>query len=561
MRRSFAIVGAGLSIGAFLVGCELTPSEPGKIRPNIDPEVFFLNTHASVIDTTVEELEDFFGRTFLDTTLTIVPTEVSYSTIISWYGTDSDGFIDHYEYAIMAAGDSVYSPSSYAALLWTSVVDSLWQTADATSDTVLFEAPTLRDRHRLWLRAVDDRGGHSRVKFADFLATTDPPTISLTCTQDDIDAGACPTDSVFALGGQTPSWPGITFSWEAEDPDGTVAGYVFWVDDATRWWTESTSVTLTYHLPAGDHTFYVVARDNAGAQTPIPARRFVHVVVPTFTEDLIIVADGDHDWDSGIPFQDMPMTNDQYQAFQRAAAVAAGLTADTAPPVITPDELSHDLLAEYQTIYWTNDNSTTLYIEQYDNITGNQHANLLLNARLLDQYLGAGGNLLFAGSMAASIAADSTSLKAQLDWLEPWFGFEGFDAAGSTDGLYAATDPAYENPLLDYDTDWESTPGQDPLITGQGARCGRIAGLTDYGPGVPLYYDEAGQIAALTRPGSHETVGATGLVLFPLMSQLPVFTDPADYTDEPWDILDEDQQGQIVDILRDVAVGMGIGPS
>ncbi len=568
--RSLTAVGVGLSIGGLLIGCALSPSDPGRIKPNESPDVFFLNTLETVIDTTLEELVDGIGRTFIDTTLTLVAPDVNYSSIISWYGTDVDDFIDYYEYAIRPAEETIFTPAEFATLTSSDAPDSAWQTTSTTNDTVLFPAPTLRDRHRLWLRAVDSRGRRSELKFADFIAMTDPPTISLSSSEEEIEQGLCPPDSVFALAGPTPSWSGITYSWQADDTDGTIAGYYYWIDDGDRMWIDADdamttftppdeasvdrpAVTLTF-MSSGDHTFYVSAMDDAGAISPIPSRYTIHVDVPTFHEDLLIVADSDNDF----ALADLPLTNDQYKAFYRDAAVAAGLAPGGDPTVITPDELTRQHLADHATVFWATDNATKAYRNVYPLITGIDPAFLARRAALLEQYLEVGGNLLFEGTLGATVSTEDTDYDGKFSVLEPWFGIEFNPDEGYTDGLFDKADSSEATSMLDVDADWKTVPGGDPVLDPKGAFTGGIGSLAETDPATPLYWDVDGDLVAVTHAGSHHAVGATALVLFPMQTVLPVFTDSADYTDAPWEILSEDQQAQVVKILRDLASGMGL---
>ncbi len=192
MRRLLPLFGAAIfGLGSlWITGCELSPSDPGKVQANTPPSVYFLNTFDNQIDTTETQF-DFFGLIFYDTTLTVHSNVVSYSSVISWYGTDTDGFVDHYQYSIEAIQDTSFEINEWRAITANHIPPDGWLTSDATQDTIVFPAPTLRDRHRLWVRAVDDRGAYSTAKFADFLALTEPPVVAFTCSDDDIADGVC----------------------------------------------------------------------------------------------------------------------------------------------------------------------------------------------------------------------------------------------------------------------------------------------------------------------------------------------------------------------------------
>jgi uncharacterized delta-60 repeat protein len=70
-----------------------------------------------------------------------------------------------------------------------------------------------------------------------------------------------------------------TFTWQSHDADGTVEGYYVSIDvnPPTAWITD-TSYTSD-PLPEDEHTFYIMARDNAGANSSVYSRDF-EVVIP-----------------------------------------------------------------------------------------------------------------------------------------------------------------------------------------------------------------------------------------------------------------------------------------
>ena len=603
MWRSITILGAGLSIGALLVGCELSPSNPGKIQPNTAPNVFFLNTFSSIIDTTITPEKDFFGRTFLDTLLTLNATEVNYSSIISWYGTDIDGFVESYEYAIESvANDTLFTPADLAAITPANIPDSAWVTTSSTTDTILFLAPHLRDRHRLWIRAVDDRGARSEPKFSDFIAVTEPPAVVLQCSDEDIDDGACPPDSVFSLFGPTPVWQGIHLEWEGSDPDGTIASYIVKIGENTPIVTTETSIDLTAAdgLTDGSHTIYVYAVDNAGAISPIPAHRTLQVTVPSFERKLLVVIDGDQDW-SLAPHVNMPMTNDQFKSFYRQVLTSGsfveageeGVTWD----FVTPQEINRALLGHYSHLLWINETPLVLFGSinpDGSNLTKTQH--------ILASYFQAGGSGAFIGSLAASTANKPEELN---DFFDSWFGVqvanigrtdqiygpdnslalpfvvngEAFDDANGNgtwddgedfddvglDGI-AGTDDAGEangkweggwSEVLIYNNppDPPEREAYDPDLGG--AHCASIASLTDPRAKV-LYRDGEGTIISSVF---HSATSSTALLLAPLQMAGPAYApDQAQsgYGSSPEDAMALDQQELLSGVLRNVFQEIGL---
>jgi len=62
------------------------------------------------------------------------------------------------------------------------------------------------------------------------------------------------------------------FSWSGSDPDGTVVGYYYQLDNGQRQFTTSSSQSF-YNIGYGSHTLRVWAKDNYGAFDPTPDER------------------------------------------------------------------------------------------------------------------------------------------------------------------------------------------------------------------------------------------------------------------------------------------------
>ncbi len=137
-------------------------------------------------------------------------TEADYRVEFYWFGSDPDGFVDHFLYAIddtclcrYKDADStnwIYSSDagecgradSLAALgdsieaeLFYTNVDSIWRRIDAFSGSFNFQAsepiggvdpPRNHDLHVFYIKAVDDRGAFSTPDFRHFDAVTIAPT-------------------------------------------------------------------------------------------------------------------------------------------------------------------------------------------------------------------------------------------------------------------------------------------------------------------------------------------------------------------------------------------------
>ncbi|PKP59793.1 hypothetical protein CVT91_06160 [Candidatus Atribacteria bacterium HGW-Atribacteria-1] len=68
----------------------------------------------------------------------------------------------------------------------------------------------------------------------------------------------------------------VTFTWIGDDPDGEIAGYYYGLDDpAPDTWTTETSHTFN-SVSEGNHTFYVQAKDDEGATSPVISRSFTY---------------------------------------------------------------------------------------------------------------------------------------------------------------------------------------------------------------------------------------------------------------------------------------------
>ncbi len=432
-KRVFYFSAAGtVLLMAIIAGCALSPVDPGKVNQNVPPEVFFLNTY-SMHDT----------------------TKVRFESIIYWYGTDEDGFIDRYQVVIEKPIYSEIKETTYEGTEYFSSTDLMedfifgniaedpeegeftdsegniltqgegdhcwvFQTIEgtpiaeyitmpstsSTSDTVLFEAPTLEDVHRLWLRSVDNKEAASGVIYSDFLAITKPPEIEimyfngypveasnsvLTLHGQDLQiilsqegSDYIAPDSVISVYNTNPNWPGIWLTWEASDPDsGTIEFYKYRLDGGevftetahdmllnctehtkTEGWSERNEAypgIILEDVPAGDHTFYVWAVDNAGAETPIPSTFHFHTVVPAREKDILIIDDSWYGDESDIsPGEAMTLhphlkNHPEYvEWFYSELLDAVGVTYDFVR-VQEPDgtrNIDRQLLGGYKSILW-----------------------------------------------------------------------------------------------------------------------------------------------------------------------------------------------------------------
>jgi hypothetical protein len=157
---------------------------------------------------------------------------------LCWYGNDRDGYVVGYYWAVDDTGDRH----------WTEI----------NCSTFVFESGSLAVFHDFYVWAEDNEGG------------TDPSPAQLqlpvinTAPEVDFVPGSVPKDTTF---------PVATFFWTGTDVDGdnTILWYFYRLDtypdsawDSIPAQLEENSVTLT-DIEPGDRTFFLLARDNAGA--------------------------------------------------------------------------------------------------------------------------------------------------------------------------------------------------------------------------------------------------------------------------------------------------------
>jgi hypothetical protein len=194
---------------------------------------------------------------------------IYHARLIFWYGTDADGIVARYDWAI---DDTVYDQNIAGSGWHTLYMDSTL----ATQDTIAFEAP-LPDTtytHIFFVRAVDNRDLPDPTPSSRVFSTSNiPPNTRFV---------SVPTDSTqrFMLAGTTSTWRGINFEWTAIDSDKVFPPqFQYCWDDTTidfdpvthEGWSSPVSEESFYftgeNSPTTDgwHTVYVRAFDDAGA--------------------------------------------------------------------------------------------------------------------------------------------------------------------------------------------------------------------------------------------------------------------------------------------------------
>jgi hypothetical protein len=162
------------------------------------------------------------------------------SASFTWSGADPDGFV-----------------AGYFISLDTPTDPDIWTTLTMRTETGLTGGD-----HIFYVRAVDDNDAVSDVSSYPF-TVDEPPVVTIT---------SGPSGSI--------AISTATFQWSGSDPDGTVAGYYYSLDDPSpTTWTTETSHTFN-GLSTGAHTFYVKSEGNLGGQSAVASLSF-EVVAPS----------------------------------------------------------------------------------------------------------------------------------------------------------------------------------------------------------------------------------------------------------------------------------------
>jgi len=196
-------------------------------------------------------------------------TYIYHATVLFWYGTDVDGRVTRYDWAI---DDTVYS-ENIAGSGWHSLyMDSTL----ATRDIIAFAAP-LPDTlytHTFYVRAVDnDEAPDPSPSHRVFNTSNIPPNTRFVSTPPD-------SSQRFILPSATDKWSGINFEWTAIDSDKVFpAQFQYCWDDTTinfdpvthKGWSDPTSEESFYFtgenapFTEDTHRVYIRAIDDAGA--------------------------------------------------------------------------------------------------------------------------------------------------------------------------------------------------------------------------------------------------------------------------------------------------------
>ncbi len=199
-------------------GCEA--DELDEPRPNVRPETFISELSAGV------------------------------ETRVSWYGTDSDGRIESFEYR--------WDGGTWVE---TTELSEIFPTAAGT-DYDDFGFADLTEEHTFEVRATDNAGGTDQSPAT---ATVSAVTVA---PETQINEGP-------EFGGTY--GPDVLFRWSGVDADGSIAGFEYTMDDPSSWTYKDAEAgdvgeQLFLGLAPGAHIFYVRSVDDLGATDLTPAQ-------------------------------------------------------------------------------------------------------------------------------------------------------------------------------------------------------------------------------------------------------------------------------------------------
>jgi hypothetical protein len=406
-----------------------------------------------------------------ETFLVNVPPDSSYihhARLIFWYGTDADGIVVRYDWAI---DDTIYN-ANIAGSGWHSLyMDSTL----ATQDTIAFEAP-LPDTiytHRFYVRAVDNDGTADPTPAARVFSTSNiPPNTRFV---------SIPTDSSqrFILEYASGLWRGINFEWAAIDTDMVFPAQFqyLWGDPGSipgmndpRWSTPVADESFYFtgqNAPyeEGYHTVYVRAMDDAGSVDPSLSDTTIFI-----SEIDTTVTPHDTTWDTLVYNQWVTLyfvipeiyTDSTYRKLLWLNFATSGNNSFVKPwwytmlndslninfdslnyNAIPSDMIDHQLLAQYSTLIWTKDDLASWPDYPLD-----------LKKDLISDFLHVGGRIIFTGSKVLNMGqqfAPNTSFA--LNNLFPYeelhinqySNISAGTSAGDTSISPASTDTAFYN--------------------------------------------------------------------------------------------------------------------
>ncbi len=435
--------------------------------------IFFSLLLLALFTSCTKKPEDIIiGNQAPETYIVNIPPDSSYihhARVLYWYGTDADGIVTRYDWAI---DDTTYN-ENIAGSGWHSLyVDS----TIATQDTIAFEAP-LPDtiyRHIFYVRAVDNRDQPDQTPATRVFNTSNilPNTRFVSTPKD--------SSQRFILGTATDMWKGINFVWSAIDSDMVFPAQFQYLwgkpdsipDKNDPRWSDPVSEESYYFtgenapFEEGYHTVYVRAFDDAGGFDPSLSDTTIYIseidssVAPwDTTYDTLVY----NQWKTiyfvkpeihlnpahrkvlFINFGTMGNTFFIKPFYYSILIDSLQIAIDSLnyTPVML-DSLNHLLFGSYSTIMWTKDDKT-------------DWSDFPLGAKqdLITDFLHIGGRVIFAGSKVLNMGkAFAPNISFALNNLFPYnelhiSQYENF-AAGDTSISPFPSDTAFFNEKAEY---------------------------------------------------------------------------------------------------------------
>lgn len=348
--------GVGVACALLATGCGYKDNK-GDQRDNIKPKVFVTN-YPPASDSRILRIDTTWDGT--GTRVVKIDTTYDYDIItdtiiylanprIYWYGTDEDGRVDAFEYAVIPTDSLATHPAGMPTVrnvagtvdplrfvgstaLAKAAADSLdWIELLPPSDPVQYatvflfadiDTSVALDQF-LFVRAIDNLGLRSEIEFARYSRQNHPPESYIDLDTIEIIQPNFSSDRVvrsrkyFSLPQSTKTYPGIDIGWSGSDsldfPDEQPAFEFNWVlygpypdknsalPDSSKLirtndnlatprieWTDLEQHTF-FNLRSGWYVFEVRARDDAFVSDPVPAIARFQVVEPSFVKDYLLM--------------------------------------------------------------------------------------------------------------------------------------------------------------------------------------------------------------------------------------------------------------------------------
>ena len=346
---------AALAVILLASGCGYKEND-GTMRDNIKPKVFITN-YPPASDSRITRIDTTWDNTH--TRVLDIDTTYDYNAVtdtiiylanprIYWYGTDEDGRVDAFEYAVLPTDSLVPHPAGMPVvrnaggtvdpLRFVGSSTSAVTAADSLDWVQLFPPNVVQSAtvflfadidtsvaidQFLFVRAIDNLGLRSEIEYTRYSRQNHPPETYIDLDTIEVIQPNFSSDRVvrsrkyFSLPQSTSKYPGITIGWSGSDsldfPDEQPPFEFNWVlygpypdqasalPDSSRLirtndnlatprveWTDEDRHTF-FNLRSGWYVFEARARDDAFVSDPDPAIARFQVVEPTFVKNFLLM--------------------------------------------------------------------------------------------------------------------------------------------------------------------------------------------------------------------------------------------------------------------------------